>query len=115
MLYSLVQLLDRSIARDSNRKISNTSMLGISSQSRVKFQEEDIPSIIRKLADHFNQQNESAVRVKILSIFRSICRLPGADPAVSFIQNGIHNINMILSVTIDIPNKCDRCLTVCSN
>lgn len=47
-----------------------------------EFQEEDIPGIIKKLGDHFQQQNESAVRVKILSIFRSIGRMPGADPTV---------------------------------
>ncbi|BES97296.1 integrator complex subunit 4 [Nesidiocoris tenuis] len=66
-----------------NTKTSNDAMqLLLRISDSLHFKEEDIPGIIKKLGDHFQQQNESAVRVKILSIFRSIGRMPGADPTL---------------------------------
>ena len=34
--------------------------------------------VIKKLAEHFQQENESAVRAKILSLFGDIGKEPGA-------------------------------------
>lgn len=45
----------------------------------LKFQEEDLADVIKKLAEHFQQENESAVRAKILSLFGDIGKEPGAD------------------------------------
>lgn len=36
------------------------------------FQEEDLPVAIKKLTEFFQQQNETAVRVKILSLMGDI-------------------------------------------
>jgi integrator complex subunit 4 len=41
--------------------------------------EEDLADVIKKLAEHFQQENESAVRAKILSLFGDIGKEPGAD------------------------------------
>lgn len=45
----------------------------------LKFQEEDLADVIKKLAEHFQQENESVVRAKILSLFGDIGKEPGAD------------------------------------
>ncbi|KAJ4445386.1 hypothetical protein ANN_07191 [Periplaneta americana] len=45
----------------------------------LKFQEEDLADVIKKLAEHFQQENESAVRAKILSLFGDIGKESGAD------------------------------------
>ncbi|KAJ9583048.1 hypothetical protein L9F63_022613 [Diploptera punctata] len=45
----------------------------------LKFQEEDLADVIKKLAEHFQQENESAVRAKILSLFGDIGSESGAD------------------------------------
>lgn len=45
----------------------------------LKFQEEDLADVIKKLGEHFQQENESAVRAKILSLFGDIGKEPGAD------------------------------------
>lgn len=42
-------------------------------------QEEDLVDVIKKLAEHFQQENESVVRAKILSLFGDIGKEPGAD------------------------------------
>lgn len=38
--------------------------------------------VVKKLAEHFQQENESAVRAKILSLFGDIGKEPGADVQV---------------------------------
>jgi hypothetical protein len=42
-------------------------------------QEEDLVDVIKKLAEHFQQENESVVRAKILYLFGDIGKEPGAD------------------------------------
>jgi hypothetical protein len=41
-----------------------------------------LADVIKKLAEHFQQENESAVRAKILSLFGDIGKEPGADVQV---------------------------------
>ncbi|XP_014277825.1 integrator complex subunit 4 [Halyomorpha halys] len=45
----------------------------------LQLKPEDFSSTIKKLYDHFNQQNESAVRAKILALFCTIGQMPDAD------------------------------------
>jgi uncharacterized protein YbcI len=49
-------------------------------------QEEDLVDVIKKLAEHFQQENESVVRAKILSLFGDIGKEPGADIQVKIID-----------------------------
>ncbi|PNF19739.1 hypothetical protein B7P43_G14759 [Cryptotermes secundus] len=57
----------------------------------LKFQEEDLADVVKKLAEHFQQENESVVRAKILSLFGDIGKEPGAD-----IQSIIEEIIQLL-------------------
>lgn len=47
------------------------------------FQEDDFLDIIKKLIEHYKREKESAVRVKILSLFGDIGSEAGADILVS--------------------------------
>lgn len=64
---------------ESSKTSNDALQLLLRISDTLQFKEEDIPTIVKKLADHFNQQSESAVRVKILSLFCNIGALPGAD------------------------------------
>ncbi|XP_014245422.1 integrator complex subunit 4 [Cimex lectularius] len=56
-----------------NSKTSNDALqLLFRISDSLQFKKEDLLGIIKKLAKHFRQQNESAVRVKILSLYANI-------------------------------------------
>jgi hypothetical protein len=44
-----------------------------------------LADVIKKLGEHFQQENESAVRAKILSLFGDIGKEPGADVQVRYL------------------------------
>lgn len=44
-----------------------------------EFDTADIPEAVKRLSDHFKSESESAVRVKIFSLFSDLGREPGAD------------------------------------
>ncbi|KAJ8873576.1 hypothetical protein PR048_024394 [Dryococelus australis] len=46
----------------------------------LRFQEEDLGSVVKKLCEHFQQEGEAAVRTKILSLLGSISQERGAEP-----------------------------------
>lgn len=45
----------------------------------LQLKHEDFPATIKKLTEHFNQQNESAVKAKVLSLFCTLGQMPEAD------------------------------------
>ncbi|XP_049803533.1 integrator complex subunit 4 [Schistocerca nitens] len=47
-----------------------------------KFQEKDLPDTIKKLAEHFQREQESVVRAKVLSLLGDIGKESGADVQV---------------------------------
>lgn len=53
-----------------------------------EFEPSDIPEAVKKLSDHFKNEAESAVRVKILSLLSDIGHLPSAE-VVSIIDETI--------------------------
>lgn len=48
--------------------------------------EEDVPVAVKKLVDFYQQQTESFVRTKILSLFGEIGSEQGADIQVAYVN-----------------------------
>ncbi|XP_063238689.1 integrator complex subunit 4 isoform X6 [Bacillus rossius redtenbacheri] len=46
----------------------------------LRFQEDDMASVVKKLCEHFHQESEAAVRTKMLALLGSISQERGAEP-----------------------------------
>lgn len=81
----------------------------------LQFQESDVEEAIKKLSEHFQSEEESVVRVKILWLFCDIgLECPGAnlnnliDETIHLIKNETsHKVCHILYCTVGFVCVCD--------